>query len=547
MQDQYDNADSIALTRSLESPAGTRRLVRAPLPSSWRGSSAISTVGFGGEERFQKAVLFFTLLCTIVWIFIWLAEAIAQDSIVPGNGFVPMGILTGVGILLFASQRRHWRWANHLYTAVAFQVFVSAMITYSQLMLPSGMELRMGDSSVAAWIVFFATFVSMPPKATGIGSFGSALLVPVLPLLVAPEDFSSTAALAGLLIWSLPSFGMATWVIWLSKRHDQLVREAQDAKDLGSYRLIRRIGRGGMGEVWQARHNTLVRDAAIKLVRPNVMASQSQGHLQVTMERFRREASIIASLRSPHTVQLYDFGVALDGTFYYVMELLPGLDFQQLVHRFGALPPARAISFLNQACRSLSEAHAAGIVHRDIKPSNLFVSRLGKEADFVKVLDFGLARRDSADLQQLTAAGSLAGTPAYLAPEVLRGAKNSDVRSDIYALGCVAYYLLTGVPVFEENDSIAVALAHLEKEPCPMSVRADRQIPEDLERVVMRCLAKDPERRFRSADELAAALMACSSSSDWTDHHAQQWWDLHGASMETTSTPSTNAALELAP
>lgn len=511
------------------------RLLRAHISSSWRDSSLLPTAGFDAAERFHKAVLFSTLFCTILWLGIWLLERIGGMEIVPGSAFSLELVLSGAGILLLAGQRRRWAWASHMHTAVAYQIFVSAVIIYWQSRLPSGLELRMGDSAVATWIVFFATFVTMPPRATGIGSLGSALMVPLLPLLAQPPGLATPLGMAGLAIWSLPSFAMASWVIWLSKRHDALIREAQTARDLGSYRLMRKIGQGGMGEVWEARHHTLARDAAVKVVRAVSLRAVSGNDLQIAKERFRREAAIIASLRSPHTVQLYDFGSTLDQSFYYVMELLPGMDLQQMVHRFGPLPPGRAIHFLRQACRSLAEAHKAGIVHRDIKPSNLFASRLGVEADFLKVLDFGLARRDTPDMQQLTAAGSLPGTPAYLAPELLRGPGGADARVDIYALGCVGYYLITGSPVFEGTNLIAVALAHLEEAPCPPSLRTDRHIPADLEQVLLRCLAKDPGERYQSAGELADALAACGSAADWTEQRAQEWWDLHGESRQAST------------
>ena len=222
----------------------------------------------------------------------------------------------------------------------------------------------------------------------------------------------------------------------------------QQARKVGSYELEERLGQGGMGEVWRARHHLLARRAAIKLIRPEALGGDQQTR-RVALARFEREAQATASLRSPHTIDLYDFGISDTGVFYYVMELLVGRDMQTLVRDFGQLPPERVLYLLEQVCESLAEAHVAGLVHRDIKPSNIYVCREGLRYDFVKVLDFGLARDRRAEAVRLTMNTSerLTGTPAYMAPEVILGATEVDPRADIYALGCVAYFLQTGQPL----------------------------------------------------------------------------------------------------
>ena len=274
----------------------------------------------------------------------------------------------------------------------------------------------------------------------------------------------------------------------------------QQARKVGSYELEERLGQGGMGEVWRARHHLLARRAAIKLVRPEALGSDPQTR-RVALLRFEREAQATASLRSPHTIDLYDFGISDTGAFYYVMELLVGRDMQTLVRDFGQLPPDRALYLLEQVCESLAEAHAAGLVHRDIKPSNIYVCREGLQFDFVKVLDFGLARDRRPDGVHLTRDTSerITGTPAYMAPEVILGATQVDPRVDIYALGCVAYFLLTGQLVFEGTTPMKTLLKHVEEVPVPPSQRTEVTVPPVLDALILQCLEKDPRRRPRDA------------------------------------------------
>jgi serine/threonine-protein kinase len=302
------------------------------------------------------------------------------------------------------------------------------------------------------------------------------------------------------------------------------------AADLGSYRLESLLGKGGMGEVWRASHRLLRREAAVKLIRTDIL-SQS-GAPRHARERFELEAQAIASLRSPHTVALYDFGASDDGSLFYAMELLEGFDAQALVERHGPLPPGRVVSLLRQACDSLEEAHDAGMVHRDIKPNNLFVCRLGKQVDFVKVLDFGLVKAAINPGQaQLTQQGDTSGTPAFMSPEQVRG-EEIDARADIYALGCVAYFLLTGALVFEESTPMATAVAHVQQAPVPPSRRSELPIPASLERTIMACLEKDRAQRPGSITELAA-LLDESGVRPWSQADAKEWWSLHHPARST--------------
>ncbi|QEH35458.1 Serine/threonine-protein kinase PknB [Aquisphaera giovannonii] len=299
----------------------------------------------------------------------------------------------------------------------------------------------------------------------------------------------------------------------------RLRREASDARRLGPYRLRRRIGAGGMGEVCLAEHRLLKRPCAVKLIRPEAVADPG------ALARFEREVQITAALTHPNVIEVYDYGRAEDGDCYYVMEYLPGPHLRQLVERHGPLPPGRAVHLLRQVCRALSVAHAAGLIHRDIKPSNVIVAgALGIE-DQAKLLDFGLVLRRAGPLAPgLTREGQVLGTPLFMAPEqATNDGRLVDGRSDLYALGAVAYYLLTGRPPFEGDDGLAVLIAHARDPVVPPSqVRAD--VPGDLERVVLRCLAKDPEGRFADAEGLERALGECGCAGDWGQGHAARWW-----------------------
>jgi eukaryotic-like serine/threonine-protein kinase len=251
------------------------------------------------------------------------------------------------------------------------------------------------------------------------------------------------------------------------------------------------------------------------------MGGASGANPFLMQRRFEQEAKATALLRSPHTVELYDFGVTDDGVFYYVMELLDGIDLETLVRKFGPQPAARVAAIVRQACRSLAEAHRHGMVHRDIKPGNIFLCRMGGEYDFTKVLDFGLVKVvDSSDIQ-LTGEGATTGTPAYMPPEVSQ-AGSIDGRTDLYALGCVAYWLLTGHLVFEEKTATATMLAHIREQPVPPSQRTVPPAPEWLDRAILMCLAKEPSQRPASAEILAEMLDGADS---WTARNAQDWWE----------------------
>jgi serine/threonine-protein kinase len=307
----------------------------------------------------------------------------------------------------------------------------------------------------------------------------------------------------------------------------QLGRQVKEARDIGSYRLGKLLGKGGMGEVYEATHRLLARKAAVKLVTPQPDADAEAS--QRALERFRREAAVAAALTSPHTIELYDFGVREDGQYYYVMELLEGLDLQAMVDRYGPLPPARVAHFLVQAAKSLAEAHEFGMVHRDIKPSNLFASRRGLDLDFLKVLDFGIVKLGAdkppktEDLQ-LTRAETPLGTPAFMPPEGVDGAEAMSARSDIYSLGCTAFWMLTGELPFRAGNLMQMLYKHVNEPPRRPSAVHGSTMPEALDALVLRCLAKDPAQRPASGAALLAEIEPIATAHPWSQPDAQRWW-----------------------
>ena len=380
---------------------------------------------------------------------------------------------------------------------------------------------------VSMWILLVPIVIAIPwRKQIGRGLFLSA--IPPLVLYLGTKWFDvPDAPLIAYLDFTVPSIIAAALAVILARMMYRLRKQAQEAQRLGSYVLEEQIGSGGMGEVWRASHNMLVRPAAIKLIRPERLKQAMDTAEASVVERFQLEAQATASLRSPHTVELYDFGIAEDGTFHYVMELLEGLDLERLVKRFGPLQPGRVAFLLEQVCDSLADAHANGLIHRDIKPANIYACRLGQRTDFVKVLDFGLVKwTDTGDESlALTTEQAVLGTPAFIAPELVAG-EPADHRVDLYSLGCVGYWLLTGQLVFQADGSLAMAVAHVNREPVPPSERSELEIPAELEGIIMGCLAKDPSSRPQTAAELGARLASCDRG-DWTNEAAREWWDMH--------------------
>lgn len=331
----------------------------------------------------------------------------------------------------------------------------------------------------------------------------------------------------------LPNYTCAVAALAPSIMFQRLGRRLREARELGSYELLEPLAHGGMGEVWRARHRLLARDAAIKLIRPEVLGAGTESDARMLLRRFEREAQATASLSSEHSIRLFDYGATDEGNFYYVMELLTGRDLESLVKEFGPLPSDRAMYLLRQVCHSLAEAHERGLIHRDIKPANIYVCRMGLDYDFVKVLDFGLVKfRDTrvseGETQTLmTAAHTTMGTPAYMAPEIILGHSDIDRRADVYALGCVAYYLLTGQLVFQGSTPMQALVDHVHTPPVPPSQRSELRIAPELDAIVLACLEKDPDKRPQDAVQLQRMLGECTTCSSWSSTRAREWWSIH--------------------
>ncbi len=383
-------------------------------------------------------------------------------------------------------------------------------------------------SWLGAIVLMFAAVLPTTPGKMLVAGLISVSMNPVGMLIAKARGTWDFGPLSNVFVMHYQDYLLVGVAVVIASVVSRLGQEVAKAREMGSYQIGEMIGRGGMGEVYRATHRMLARPAAIKLIRPEMMGGHGRESAKEIATRFRREATAAANLRSPHTVELYDFGITEDGAMYFAMELLEGLDLESLVQRKGPLPAARVIHILRQVCESLAEAHAAGLVHRDIKPPNLHLGRLGLVNDFVKVLDFGLVKSVvSSDVTQTqaTGLGTTPGTPAYMAPEMAVG-QPIDGRADLYSLGCVAYFLLTGQLVFEGTDGLQMLVKRLHEDPTPPSSRVELPIPGDLERLVLACLARDPAHRPQSAADLGRAL-ADLDVEPWTEAEAAEWWTVN--------------------
>ena len=382
-------------------------------------------------------------------------------------------------------------------------------------------------SWIGAVILMFAAIVPTPPKRTVIAALIAVSMNPIGMLIAREYGAWDFGAASNVLLMHYPDLLLVVAAGVISHVVTQLGRQVTKAREMGSYQLGELLGSGGMGEVYKATHMMLARPAAVKLIRPETLGASDSESAELAMRRFAREAEAAANLRSPHTVEVYDFGVTDDQTMYFVMEMLEGLDLETLVGQHGALPAGRTIHIMRQVCESLAEAHARGLVHRDVKPANIHLGTVGLRHDFVKVLDFGLVkevkRMDSQDTL-ITAKGVAIGTPSYMAPELALG-EAVDGRADVYALGCVGYFLLTGRLVFEADNPMRVMVKHVEEKPVPPSTRTDRPIPRSLDDVILGCLVKDPAERTPTAVALSEALEKAMADVDpWTEKLAAEWW-----------------------
>jgi serine/threonine-protein kinase len=362
----------------------------------------------------------------------------------------------------------------------------------------------LGILAAAPAVLFSAAWLTMKHVSDAVPFFYISTILMMMAL----------AAIAG-------TWGVYT-INWLR-------REAFEARQLGQYRLRRLLGAGGMGEVYLAEHQLMKRPVAIKLIKPGKAADPQ------ALARFQREVQATAKLTHWNSIEIFDYGHADDGTFYYVMEYLPGKSLAELVEKHGPMNPARVVSLLEQVCAALAEAHSLGLIHRDIKPGNIFAAERGGIYDVAKLLDFGLAKKMTAtgDMN-LTQDGSITGSPLFMAPEQATGDGEPDARSDIYALGAVAYYLLTGKPPFQGDNPVKILLAHAQQPVTPPS-QLQPGIPRDLEAVVLKSLEKKPADRFSDAMAFASALFQCELHNRWTRADAQNWWQNNGGTDRSGS------------
>ncbi len=440
----------------------------------------------------------------------------------PSSFFATATICCSTAVLLFALAKNLSNWA---FSTLAF-VFATAhawvMSLYEHTLIGARPEEL---SLVMLQVLALPLVVPLDKTRLLFATVGAAVAQPVV---------ATGLAHAGLL--SATDFGLAR--SWLGAAittaialavHDFVLRIRRDTlASAGRYELLTKIGEGGMGEVWEAKHRFLARPAAIKILR-------RRRDVPGEIARFEREARSTALLTSVHTVQLYDYGVTDDGRKYYAMELLNGFDLKRLVEGSGPLAPARLVYIVDQICDSVAEAHRAGLVHRDLKPANIFVGRLGGLVDFVKVLDFGLvyvreAARRPGRVDLITSDGEITGTPAYFPPELASG-KDADERSDIYQIGCVMFFALTGKQVFDRADPWAMITAHATLPP-PRPSESVAGVPKDLDDLVVRCLDKSPDARPQTILELDAELRKLECYDQWTQAKALTWWDHFAVAQE---------------
>jgi len=468
-----------------------------------------------------------------------LFDPIGREQIAHFYGWAPPAFMIGVALSVAAlASKSRVPAATLMNIGLIFEVVTAYGIAFSGYWgVYPGLEYQpehlaiFGLSYVAPWIMFFTIVSPNLPRRSFMAAIGAGSAVPVVLALSVKYGGTSIALTGSVVVNSLiVPYSMVAVTAWIAARVIyRLGAAVTKAREMGSYRLTERLGGGGMGEVWRAKHRMLARPAAIKLIRPDKLAGSSFESQQTVQQRFEREAQATALMRCPHTIDVYDFGVTEDGTFYYVMELLEGFDLETLVKRFGPLPAERAVCLLRQVCESLSEAHEHELIHRDIKPANIQRCRRGRPVDFVKVLDFGLVRPRSgsgAGNAKLTADHQASGTPAYMAPEQALG-EPVDCRTDIYAVGCVAFWLITGRLVFECDSPMTMMAHHLNKAPVPPSSCSELPIPKELDKIILSCLEKDPDKRPQTAEQLDAALAGCETIEAWTPDRAREWWALH--------------------
>ena len=504
--------------------AATNPSQQTPSPVAFRLPQAL-------VDKNADRLCWISILCAVTTVALLAMEGFLQPEFgiafhLASIRWTIAGILALTGAFISIQKFALVRKESLLDLGIVFQVAIAFSIAMFETTFNWNPNVPvLGHSGVAIWLALCGLLLPNAPLKSAIAAVLSALAWPAAYVLNLNLHGFTPLPWNRLLIWVGPLLLVAVWMYVLNTRMFAMQWKQMKAEELGSYRLDYLIGKGGMGEVWRARHTMLARDAAVKLIRGDVLAGASGRQEAMIRQRFEREAKATASLRSPHTVALYDFGRTADNTFYYVMELLDGIDLQTMVDQYGPMHAGRVAKLMLGIAASLNEAHKAGMIHRDIKPKNLVLAKLGLEYDFVKVLDFGLVKSKllEEDSKLMTMEGSATGTPAYMPPEIAMGSTNVDGRADLYSLGCVAYFLLTGKLVFDEPTHTAMALAHVQKQPVSPS-ELGFKVPAGLEAIVMNLLSKDPDDRIASAEDLHRQIRNLKDLPKWCEDAAKQWW-----------------------
>jgi hypothetical protein len=532
-----NSADSFA---SSDSPSG-RRPPRCQVDMSLcRGSAFQGTLA----SLLRRRLLFVALL-TLAPSLIIITRNLADPNLLPVVSKGAMGFHSVVIVLTALMAGKLWRFKQlsllHL-RIIELVIFGSLAVFFAWKQFrefnheplqeglyceqaPLIIKLAVGGTTTR-WFFLIVLYGVFIPN-TWLRCLLVSISMTVTPLILTPLAASRDGPLQPEMFFAL--LDMATLLsvavaiaVFGSHRLQVLQAQAFEAQQLGQYRLGKRLGSGGMGEVYLAEHRLLRRPCAVKLIRPE------QAGDPTNLQRFEREVQAMATLTHWNTVEIFDYGHADDGTFYYVMEYLPGQNLEQLVARYGPLPAARAIHLLRQVCGALHEAHNVGLLHRDIKPSNVIACERGGVFDVVKLLDFGLVHATGLRMggDRLTQHGTVIGSPPFMSPEQAAGKTDQDARSDIYSLGAVAYFLMTGQAPFVRETAMMMLMAHAyEKVVPPSRLRPD--LPDDLQAIVLRCLEKDPSRRFPDARSLEQALASCAAADHWTAEQAALWWHEH--------------------
>ncbi len=471
--------------------------------------------------RLRVVAAVFAGLCLTLCL-LWAAGVLGELA---SRGTVDLGVAASVGLALSLamfsiSHLGRPRIEVIIAQGLVFEVLAAGCIAIAEQQVDT---LSIGISLVGLWIATCALLHARPIHSA-IAALAAAAAQPiVMALYIAFDDrrWPSDALAYGGLVSTFVIAGIAVLIAWARADRDDVFA---DARRIGGYRVLELLGKGGMGEVWRAEHASLIRPVALKLIRSEVAASSSRQELEAMNTRFQREVQATATLTSPHTVAVFDYGRTSNGTPYYVMELLNGLDAESLVVNYGPQPAERVVHVLRHVCESLAEAHHRNLIHRDIKPANIYLCAIGMETDFGKVLDFGLVR-DLKIEHRLTIQGTAPGTPAYVAPEHLTD--QVDHRSDLYSLGCVAYWMLTGQLVFEASTRIEMLAAHSQQQPVAPSKRVELPIPEALDELVLALLAKNPKDRPQTARDLSRRLSEIPLATPWSPDRAEAWWRIH--------------------